>query len=412
MKFLDDRLQETKNTLNQSENAFNQYLVQHSVVGMQLVGQLSERKLNTLEMQIEQLRSQQEELLQIYTPKHPLVIASYNKEKELKKRLEGVKAELLTYPQKNQEESHLKSSILLNNRIYTVLLNHKMQMEFSKAGLTSDLVLLSDATPPTTAATHRLLMTLVSCLIGAFLSSLLLLLRHLLNQTIEDATQLEEAVPLSVQCVVPFSQKQKHMDKLHQKTLKAVGSGLATTPLILAKQDPHDIAIESLRSLKMSLHINASNPNANLGIIALMGCVSGVGKSFTSLNLAQVFADSGKRTLLIDADIRKGRLHRACHLPQSKGLSELLENKLDYSTLTHTIHHNLTLLTCGTHTEHPLKLFQNTFFANVLSQMKADFDQVIIDTPPILPVSDAVLIALQCDIKLFVVSAGIDTIAN
>ncbi len=132
--------------------------------------------------------------------------------------------------------------------------------------------------------------------------------------------------------------------------------------MLLAQHDPDDIAIESLRSLRVSLHVLASSSH----VIALMGSLSNIGKSFVSLNLSQVISDTGKRVVLVDADIRKGRLHKALHQPKSKGLSEYLENNHDYENLIRPIHDNLSFIPCGLFTKHPTELFQSRRFDELI----------------------------------------------
>src|SRR3990167_2221705 len=238
---------------------------------------------------------------------------------------------------------------------------------------------------------------------------MLVLIKSILTKTVESAEQLEEELQLPVQAVIPHSRKQKQMEKARQKSLNTFGTAL-TAPLILAKQSVDDISIESLRSLRMSLQMMAAGSSHR--IIATLGSLSNIGKSFVSLNLAQVIADTGKRTLLIDADVRKGRLHHALLQSKSNGLSEYLEGKCSYENLVRSIDHGFFYIPCGSCTQHPIGLFESQRFQDLIAKVRQEFDQVIIDTPPILSVADSIVIAKHCDIKLFVVSAGKDLISD
>ena len=400
LSFLEQRLPVLKENLEKSEDALNQYHIKINTLTMSMIGHVLMQQLETLTQTISRLKSQREELLQVYTPQHPLVIASLNKEEDLKKQLEKVKAEIRKFPLQNQTEITLLREAKIKNAAYIALLSNKEQLEIAKAGLSSNITILSNAVPAATIDNHPLLKILVGFLLGAFVSTIFVILRSALSQTIENSEHLEGELHIPVQSIVPFSKNQRQIEKTSRKGL----------PLVLAKQAPDDIAIESLRSLRVSLHIMF--PSTTTRVVALMGSLSNIGKSFVSLNLSQVIADTGKRTLLIDADIRKGRLHHALHQPKTNGLSEYLEGQYDYEGLVRLIHDNLFFIPCGTYTNHPLELFQSQRFQDLLNYARRDFDQVIIDTPPILPVADSILIAKHCDTKLFVVSAAKDTFAD
>ena len=409
LEFLNRRLPELRNKLASAEDAVNQYHIQNNTLSMSMISQLLLHQLTTLEQAIDKLKTEREELLQLYMPEHPQVLANISKEDALQKRIDELKGEIRKFPLINQEEINLVREAKIKNSMYLYLLNSEQQLEIAKAGLSSDIVVLSDAVPASKIPSHKMMIIFMGFFMGAFLSIAVLLLKNALNKTIEDSEQIEDAIKLPVQCVLPFSRKQKRLEKAHKKGMNTFGTGLSA-PLILAKQEPDDITIESLRSLRISL--NMLSPSAHHQAIALMGSLPGIGKSFVSLNLSQVIADSGKRTLLIDGDIRKGLLHRALNQPKSNGLSEYLEGKCQYEELARHINENLFYIPCGNHTAHPIQLFQSNRFQELIKKTKQDFDQVIIDTPPILPVIDSVLISKYCEIKLFVVSAGKDTIGD
>ena len=293
--------------------------------------------------------------------------------------------------------------------MYVSLLNNQQQLEVIKAGLTADVTALA---PPTTAAAipmHKFLLVMMGFLMGLFLSSVVILLKSILVKTVGNAEQLEQELQIPVQSIIPFSQKQLQMEKAFEKGLSLFNKGVSS-PLILAKQFPDDISVESLHSLRISLHINS--PSATHRVIALMGSIANIGKSFVSVNLSQLIANSGKRVLLIDADIRKGKLHETLGKPKTPGLNEYIEEKCDYESIVHTIDRHFSFIASGTWERHPTELFQSPRFQALLKKVKEEFDQVIIDTPPILPVTDSILIAQHCDVKLFVVSAAKDTLMD
>ena len=407
LKFLNRKLPDVKADLEKAENALNDYHIQTNTLSMNVISQVLLQRYNMLEQSIDRLKYQKQELLQTYTPQHPFVIAAGHKSEELQKQLEELKGRIKKFPYANQKEMNLIREVKIKNTMYMYLLNNKQQLEIAKAGLTSDLSIISDAIPANKISAHKPLIILMGFLIGVFISVIGIIFKNMISKTVDNPESLEDELQIPVQSVVPYSKKQRQIEKAVQKGLKAFSKA---SPLVLAKQEPDDIAVESIRSLRISLHV--MSPNAKHHTIALMGSLSNIGKSFVSLNLAQIIADSGKRTLLIDADIRRGRLHRALHQTKANGLSEYLEGDLEYNQLIHHIHDNLYFITCGSYTNHPIELFQGSRFKDLLEKAKSEFDHVVVDTPPILAVADSVLISQYCETKLFIVSAGKDTLSD
>lgn len=409
INFLNQKFPEVKSNLEKTENSLNKFHSQNIVLTMGTRGASLVQKMNMTEQLIAKLKTEQEELLQIYTDKHPLVITNIKKQEELSKQLERIKSEVSKFPMKNQQEIDLVREMKVKNSLYINVINDQAKLEFAKSRITSDIKIISDAMPPSRLPTHKGLLTIAGFLVGAFLASLLIIVKNALSHAIQTVEQIEENFNVPIQAIIPFSKKQKEMEKIHAKLLEK-GELPKTRSLILAKEEPEDLAVENFRSLRISLEIMHSIIDNK--VIAVMGSVSNIGRSFVSLNLAQVMADSGKRTLLIDADIRRGRVHTAFNQQNSNGLSEYLEGKCNFDKILRKDQQNLYFISCGKYSNHPLMLLQSEMFKNFIAKVKSEFDQVIIDTPAILPVSDSLLIAKYCDTKLLVVSAGIDTIKD
>jgi len=409
LNFLHQRLPDFKKNLEQAENALNQYYSSTGILSASQASQLIIQQLTDLTARLEALKEQKEELLQIYTPRYPEVIATEHRQTQMERKLKELRKKITTLPAAKQVEKNLEREVKIENKLYDALLNDIHQLEIIKAGLVGDIIVLDDATPAAKISKSKLAISSTGFLIGLFLSSTAIILKTLLTKTIEDVDQLENEVQIPVKAIVPFSKKQTMLEKMSKREGGMLNS-IAAAPLILAKHDPKDIAIESLQSLRISLYI--TNLSATHRVIAVMGSLSGIGKSFVSLNLAQVLADSGKRTLLIDADIRKGRLHRALFQPKTSGLSEYLAGEASYEGLVRHIHDNLFFIPCGSHARHPIELLKSPLFHDLIQRTKNEFDQVIVDTAPILPIIDSVLIAPHCDIKLFVVGGSSDQLSD
>ena len=170
---------------------------------------------------------------------------------------------------------------------------------------------------------------------------------------------------------------------------------------ILAVKHSDDIAIESLRSIRTTIHFALNNAKNN--IIAIAGPAPEVGKSFISTNLAVIFAQSNKRVLLIDADLRRGYLHKYFDQELQPGLSEYLNGQ---NSLEQTIHTtsvaNLDLMTRGKSPVNPAELLSSSKFQEMLETLSALYDYILIDTPPILAVTDGIIVSQYTGVNLIV----------
>jgi tyrosine-protein kinase Etk/Wzc len=174
---------------------------------------------------------------------------------------------------------------------------------------------------------------------------------------------------------------------------------------ILAVDAPEDAAIESLRNLRTALHFGMMDVKNNCIMIA--GPSPTVGKSFVSVNLAAVLTSNDKKVLLIDADMRRGHLHQYLGLKREKGLSEFISGDIPIGDALHqTTIRNLTLIPTGTMPPNPAELLLHQRFANCLSVLAPRYDHIIIDSPPILAVTDATIIGQMAGGTLMILKAG------
>ena len=410
LTFLHDQLPKLKKDLEYAEDLLNQYHAKTGTFSMSMTSQLLVQQLNKITFSLENLKTQKEELLQIYTPRYPAVIANEHQQNRLEEKLKDIKKQITSFPAAKQEEINFEREVKIKNKMYEVLLSEMQQLEIIKAGFVGDIIALDHATPSSLIPSNKLMKILSGFFIGMFFSVLGIAIKTVLTKTIEDIEQLEEEVQVPVKAIVPFSKKQKRLERMSKKKIDILPSNMSQLPLILAQHDPKDVTVESLQSLRVSLYITNSSVTQN--VIGIMGSLGGIGKSFVSLNLSFILAESGKKTLLIDADIRKGLLHRAFFQPKSGGLSEYLAGETNFEDLIRYKQGNLSFISCGGHSRHPIELLKSQRFFDLIQRTKKEFDQVIIDTPPILPVIDSILITKYCDTKLFVVGGSSDQLSN
>ena len=176
---------------------------------------------------------------------------------------------------------------------------------------------------------------------------------------------------------------------------------------LLAERDPADLAIEAVRSLRTSLHF--AMLEARNKVLMISGASPEAGKTFVATNLAAVIAQAGQRVLLLDADMRKGTLHKVMGSIAHPGLSELLSGQASFDDALHqTALDNLHFIGRGHVPPNPSELLMHARFTALLEDLSKRYDLVIVDTPPILAVTDAAIVGHQAGTSLLVARFGMN----
>ncbi|OCS88262.1 CpsD/CapB family tyrosine-protein kinase [Caryophanon latum] len=191
--------------------------------------------------------------------------------------------------------------------------------------------------------------------------------------------------------------------KKKKKSKKRTTATLARK--LITVENPKAIVSEQFRTLRTN--INFSNPDKVLKTILVTSSSPGEGKSTTSANVASVYAQEGKRVLLVDGDMRKPTVHHTFGLKNTKGLSNVLtrqvsiEEAIQPSTLD-----NLSIMTSGPIPPNPAELLASKSMEQLIGELTAQYDFVIFDAPPILSVTDSQILSNRCDGTVLVVKAG------
>lgn len=236
-------------------------------------------------------------------------------------------------------------------------------------------------------------------MVGGVLSVAYVIIKTAMHRGIESASQLEER-GINVYSSIPISLWQKKKDN----TLAILNKGKkknARSHDLLAYGNPSDLAIEALRSLRTSLHFAMLESKNN--ILMITGATPAIGKTFVSANLAAVISQSQQKVLIIDADMRKGYLHELFDVNTNTGLSDVLSGRVDYtSAIKQTFYSGVDILTRGQVPPNPSELLMNARLSELMISVSQDYDLVIVDTPPILAVTDAVLVGHHVGTSLMV----------
>ena len=171
----------------------------------------------------------------------------------------------------------------------------------------------------------------------------------------------------------------------------------------ISTKEPHSIITEQYRKLRTNIEL--SNFNHDMKTIALTSTFAMEGKTVTSINLATVYAQSGKKTLLIDMDLRKPKIHRGFKKINQIGLSDMILHNLTVEEAVQVVNDHLHILTSGTKLPYPAEFLMSDKLKELIECLKGKYDKIIIDTPPMTAVTDANIISSLVDGVVIVFAA-------
>lgn len=400
LDFLFKQLPITKHDLEKSELALNRYRSKNGTYDIKFNGRYLLRQLVAIDSKLDKLSIEKIDKLQKYTEAHPYLISLETKVNELKHVRVKLEAKLRMLPAADQIAVNLMRDVKVKNDLYMVLLNKIQELQVVKAGIVSDIRILSLARLPHEPLPRgRKTIYVLSLFLGLMLSAGVIYVRKLMFPSVDDPHWSERQFNLVNLAVIPYSKEQLLSDtKFKSDELKQL--------LLLAHLYPKNLAIESLRSLRTTLQIRLASTSNQ--VVSIMGVSPGIGKTFVSANLAYLLATSGRRVVVIDSDMRRGTLHKYYNVAPELGLAEMLAGKKTLAeVLLPTVHENLMLIPRGTYPDSPAELLGGQRFQEMISQLTEEFDIVLIDTPPVLLVTDAVLIGVHSGTNYLVIGSGV-----
>ncbi|GGI96973.1 polysaccharide biosynthesis tyrosine autokinase [Halopseudomonas pertucinogena] len=400
LEFLTDQLPKVRRDLEQAENALNAYQASAGSVDITIETQSVLNQVVELEAAISELTLKREELQRRFTRDHPSYQALMSQLGQLESRRNRLLDEVGGLPETQQELLRLTRDVQVSTEIYTQMLNKSQELDVMRAGTVGNVRIIDEAAVDTSAPVKpkKPLIVVLATLLGAMLGVAIALLRHALNRGVENP-ELIEQIGLPVYASIPFSKDQEVLERKG----KTQGSHL------LAATNPADLSIEALRSLRTSLHFAMMEAKNN--ILMISGPSPAVGKSFVSANLAAIIAQAGQKVVLVDGDMRKGYLHKLVDRPAEPGLSGLLVHTHTLADVVHkTEVERLHFIGRGQVPPNPSELLMHGNFQALLDQLSKMYDLVIVDTPPILAVTDAALVGRLAGTSLIVTRFGLNPI--
>ncbi|ABA75581.1 polysaccharide biosynthesis tyrosine autokinase [Pseudomonas fluorescens] len=404
LAFLQSQLPQVKRDLAKASDALNAYQTHGKTVNISLETQSVLGQSVALETRISELKLQQAEMDRKFTKQHPAYRALMTQIGELTQQQRSLEGKVQDLPATQQELLNLTRDVEVASQIYTQLLNKSQELDIIRAGAVGNVRLVDTADVDLTSPVKpkKALIVLIATFLGAFVGVALVLLRKSLSKGLEGPEAIEQ-LGLPVYASIPYSALQQEEDSKKVRAKVA-----ADTPAyLLALRNPTDLSIESIRSLRTCLHFAALDSTNNR--IMISGPSPQVGKTFVSSNLAAVMAQSGQRVVLIDADMRKGHLHKTLNTPITNGLSDLLVKRCTLEQAINKVEvDNLHFISRGQVPPNPSELLMHANFRELLAQLSERYDVVIIDTPPLLAVTDAAIVGREAGISLIVARFGVN----
>ncbi|MFM0156075.1 polysaccharide biosynthesis tyrosine autokinase [Paraburkholderia sediminicola] len=451
LSFLNSELPRLRAEVKKTETALSEYQSKAGSfqptqeAGVYLAGGLDYEK------QIATLRIQRAQLLQRFTEESPEVqqvdaqLAAMSREKA---RFED---HFSTLPSSERNALSLQRDAKVAEEIYVALLNKTQELSISRAGTIGNVHIIDEALLPSQPVRPKsVLIISAGTLLGVIAGILFAFCRRTFFTGVADPEFVERRFQLPIFGSIAFSPEQARSDRQLSAAraaalpsprstpteVSAQSSGMTRmlrpgsvpgshdrvqvgtqtvvashkTPMrpLLVKTHPYDSTVESLRGLRATLQFGLIDaPNR---IVAITSPAPSDGKSFLCANLAALIAESGKRVLLIDADLRRGRLAQYLGRSPNGGLTELLTGQVDLEVAARaTGVDGLHFIATGAYPPNPSEILTSARFGEILARFEQEFDLVIVDTPPLLAVADAAVIAHIAGSTVLVMRAGAHT---
>ncbi|WP_238552035.1 polysaccharide biosynthesis tyrosine autokinase [Herminiimonas sp. CN] len=404
LAFLNKQLPDLKQKLEQSESKYNKFRNSHNTFDLGEEARVDLQQSAAAKVKRSELLQKKTELLVGFTQAHPLVMGVDAQLREINAQIKSIDGHLKSFPDLQQEELRLTRDIKVTSDLYSQLLATAQQLSLIAVGKVSNVRLIDNPmVPEKPVKPNRPLVIALTALTGLFLGMIGVLIKKSLKREIDDPRIIEKTLGVPVYATIPHSKKLRDL-------YKKVSAKSQKIPL-LAHVSSTDGAIESLRTFRTALQFSMLHATNN--IVQMSGATPGLGKSFVSVNLAAIIATSGKRVLLIDADLRSGHLHQYFSMGRSDGLSEVISGEMQLDQVIHRgAMENLDFISTGRLPLNPSELLLRPNFGMLLQSLSASYDLILIDSAPILAASDAIIVGSHAGTIYIMSRAGVSTVAE
>ena len=323
--------------------------------------------------------------------------AAYNRESLAATGVAEQKREVGKLNQLLIQDNLLRHEFETNQQLYDGLLRRLKDATVSAALRWTNIHMVDSALTPNTPVRPKKLFNIVAAFwAGLILGVMGAFAQEALDSSIKTAEEAEAVMVTPALGVIPF--ERGSWVKTFMGAKDAGGHELA---MCLTKH-PGSSLSEAFRALGTAISV----PSDPVKTVLITSAQNGEGKTTTALNLAQALAQRGDRVLLIDCDLRKGGVAKVIGMKKQEGLTEVLSGKLDAPHVLHALQQNLWVLPAGAVPSNPVALLASKAMVTLLERVAARFDFVIIDSPPVLALTDAAILASLVDGVLLVAASG------
>ncbi|HAI4451418.1 TPA: polysaccharide biosynthesis tyrosine autokinase [Escherichia coli] len=406
LDFLNEQLPQVRSDLDLAEDKLNKYRQQNDSVDLSLEAKSVLDQIVNVDNQLNELTFRESEISQLYTKEHPTYKALLEKRKTLQDEKAKLNKRVANMPETQQEILRLSRDVESGRAVYMQLLNRQQELSISKSSAIGNVRIIDNAvTEIKPVKPKKILIVLIGIVFGGIVSIGLVLLRVFLRKGIESPEQLEE-VGCNVYASIPVAEaytKITEQSKKWSRKENKINQGF------LAVDNPADLAIEAIRGLRTSLHFAMMESRNN--VLMISSASPNAGKTFVSSNLSAVIAQTGKKVIFIDTDMRKGRTHKLFNVSNDNGLSDILSGKISIEKSIKKISSaGFDYISRGMAPPNPAELLMHKRFAELINWASENYDIVVLDTPPILAVTDPAVIGHYAGTTLLVARFELNTV--
>jgi polysaccharide biosynthesis transport protein len=368
--------------------------------------------LDNLKAKLDQSRSQLAE--EINRAAHE-VESDYSsagaREQMLEDEISTVKSQVLALNDASLQDAVLVREVDASRNLYKSVLERVRELDVSADAPASNVSVVDRAEAPRIPSSPKKLLSLeLSAFLGLLGGIGLAFLREFVDDRLKSSEEIERELRLPSLALVPDFDKLPHPGygrrTLEKKTgaSKETNSDKHSDTAVVLRPEGRSPAVEIYHSIRTALLFSRAGRTPKS--ILFTSAVEDEGKTVTALNVALAFTQAGSRVLLMDADLRKGRCHEILGIENHSGLSEVLTGQKQHGEVIHRTGTGLFFLSAGGNCPNPAALLASTAMRDLLFRVCQDYDHVLVDSPPLMPVSDATALAVLVDGVLMVVGAS------
>ncbi|MGK3126464.1 polysaccharide biosynthesis tyrosine autokinase [Candidatus Pantoea formicae] len=398
LDYLNKQLPVVRSTLERDEDKLNVARENKGSVSLPLEAKSVLGQSVLIDSQLNALTISETEISQLYTKVHPAYKTLLEKRNTLLAAKAKLKEKIAGMPAIQQEILSLTREVESEHDVYMRLLTRQQELKIAVSSAIGNVRIVDNAVDDqASVVSQKIIIVLQGLFLGFLVSANVVFIRLALDKTVESAAEIEQC-GMTVYTRIPYSEWQL-------KTSRKKGN-VAT---FLLQENPADLAIEAIRVLRTNMHFAMFEARNN--ILMISGASAGAGKTFISTNLSAAVAHSGKKVLFIDADLRRGTAHQVFNVKNDKGLSEILA--ADYpidSTLVREVSGDLHFIARGNVAKGFTELLMSDRLGELMKWAQQNYDIVVVDTPPVLAVTDAEIIGTYAGTSLLVIRCDKNTV--